>query len=106
MAMMILRMTMMVMAMMMAMMVMATVMAMMMFSLELLECTALPPCGPRVPPSPSQINGSHDDDDDGGCVLHCHSNIYKPIKKTPQYVWKTICLGGTHKCILWYIHVG
>ena len=58
-------------------------MAMMMFSLERLECTALPPCGPRVPPSPSQINGSHDDDDDGGCVLHCHSYIYKPIKKPP-----------------------
>ena len=56
-------------------------MAMMMFSLELLECTALPPCGPRVPPSPLQINGSHDDDD-GGYVLHCYSNI-KPIKKTP-----------------------
>ena len=66
MAMMILRMTMMVMAMILR-------MAMMMFSLELLECTALPPCGPRVPPSPSQINGSHDDDDDGGCVLHWHS---------------------------------
>ena len=61
------RMTMMVMAM------MILRMAMMMFSLELLECTALPPCGPRVPPSPSQINGSHDDDDDGGCVLHWHS---------------------------------
>ena len=65
-AMRILRMTMMVMAMILR-------MAMMMFSLELLECTALPPCGPRVPPSPSQINGSHDDDDDGGCVLHWHS---------------------------------
>ena len=66
MAMMILRMTLMVMAMILR-------MAMMMFSLELLECTALPPCGPRVPPSPSQINGSHDDDDDGRCVLHWHS---------------------------------
>ena len=95
MAMMRLRMTMMMMAMKlrMTMLVMTMmVMAMMMFSLELLECTALPPCGPRVPPSPSQINGSHDDDDDGGCVLHCHSNMYKPIKKHPsmygkQYVW-------------------
>ena len=67
MALMILMMVMMVMAM------MILRMAMMMFSLELLECTALPPCGPRVPPSPSQINGSHDDDDDGGCVLHWHS---------------------------------
>ena len=74
-AMRILRMTMMVMAMIlrMAMIVMAKMTAMMMFSLELLECTALPPCGPRVPPSPSQINGSHDDDDDGGYVLHWHS---------------------------------
>ena len=53
-------------------------MAMMMFSLELLECTALPPCGPRVPPSPSQINGSHDDDDDGGYVfiiIHLYRSI-------------------------------
>ena len=85
MAMMILRMTMMVMAMILR-------MAMMMFSLELLECTALPPCGPRVPPSPSQINGSHDDDDDGGCVSHCHSYIQTDKKNTrcmygKQYVW-------------------